>query len=134
MRRLLTLLVTMTGLSVAGMAAPPRIDPATAVRRQLDDAFAADASAPLILFIARYPDEPIVMAARFRLATRRQSDPSPARGPDGAIVAAFDRARLDGVAALDAFAARYPNHPLGAEAARWSRWLRAGAGVWSGTP
>ena len=49
------------------------------------------------------------------LAARRQADPTPVEGPDGNIVAAFDRARLDGPAMLDAFAARYPNHPLAAE-------------------
>jgi hypothetical protein len=27
---------------------------------------------------------------------------------------------------LDAFAARYPSHPLAMEARRWSQWLRAG--------
>lgn len=121
-------------LSEAAPAAPPPADPALALQRQLDDALAAEASAPLILFIARYPDAPATAAARTRLATRRSPDPRPAAGPDGDIVAAFDRARLSGPAALDAFALGHANHPLGAEAARWSQWLRTGMPARPGAP
>ncbi len=112
-------------------AVPPAADPAIAVQRQLDAALAAGTSAALILFLARYPDGPAAEGARAALAVRRAPDPAPAAGatpadPDRDIAAAFDRARLAGPAALDAFAARTGNHPLGAEARRWSRWLRAG--------
>jgi hypothetical protein len=51
--------------------------------------------------------------ARAALKARTRSDPVPDPGPDGAIVAAFDRP-----AALAAFAATYPNHPFGLEAER----------------
>ena len=98
-----------------------------AVRRDLlGRALADGSSGALILFLARYPDGPDAGTVRAALAARRQADPAPVGGPDGDIVAGFDRARLDGPATLDAFAARYPNHPLAAEARRWSRWLRAG--------
>jgi hypothetical protein len=96
---------------------PPPADPAAVLARALDAARAGPNSG-LILFIARYPDAPITAAARGALAARRRPDPGPAPGPDGAIVAAFDRARLAGPAALAAFARAYPNHPLGAEALR----------------
>ena len=110
-------------------AVPPAADPAIAVQRQLDAALAAGTSGALILFLARYPDEPAAGAARAALAVRRVPDPAPGPwgipgDPDRDIAAAFDRARLAGPGALDAFAARTGNHPLGAEARRWSRWLR----------
>jgi hypothetical protein len=63
--------------------------------------------------------------ARTALRARPAPDPGPAGGPDGAIVAAFDRARLAGPAALAAFAAATPNHPLGAEARR-ADWVADG--------
>lgn len=104
-------------------ARPPPDD--GAVRRDLLGRAIADGSnGALILFLARYPADPDAETVRGLLATRRQPDPAPLRGPDGAIVAAFDRARLDGPAALGAFAARYPTHPLAAEARLWSQ--RAG--------
>ena len=97
------------------------------MRRDLLGRALADGSGgALILFLARYPDGPDAGTVRAALAARRQADPAPVGGPDGAIVAGFDRARLDGPATLDAFAARYPNHPLAAEARRWSWWLRPG--------
>ena len=109
----------------AVIARPPSDE--GAVRRDLLGRTLADGSSgALILFLARYPDGPDAGTVRAALAARRQPDPAPVGGPDGDIVAAFDRARLDGPATLDAFAARYPNHPLAAEARRWSRWLRAG--------
>ena len=109
----------------AAIARPPPDE--GAVRRDLLGRALADGSGgALILFLARYPDGPDAGTVRAALAARRQADPAPVGGPDGDIVAAFDGARLDGPATLDAFAARYPNHPLAAEARRWSRWLRAG--------
>jgi hypothetical protein len=102
---------------------PPPPDYAAGLAASLAAARAAGTSAALILFIARYPDEPLTDDARAALAARRTPDPRPDPGPDGAIIAAFDRARLAGPAALAAFAAATPNHPLGAEALRpvWSR-------------
>ena len=89
------------------------------MRRDLLGRALADGSGgALILFLARYPDGPDAGTVRAALAARRQADPAPVGGPDGDIVAGFDRARLDGPATLDAFAARYPNHPLAAEARR----------------
>ena len=104
---------------------PIRRSPCAANSRS---ALAAGTSAALILFLARHPDGTEAGTARAALE-RREPDPAPPGGPDGDIVAAFDRARPGGPAALDAFAARYPNHPLAAEAGRWSRWLRDGKGA-----
>ena len=70
------------------------------------------------MFIARNPDEALTDQARRTLAARSRPDPRPWPGPDGDIVAAFDRARLAGPAALAAFAAAFATHPLGAEARR----------------
>lgn len=133
MRRTLLLAATLAAVSTtpAVSPVPPAADPAVAVQRQLDAARAAGTSVALILFLARYPDAPAAGPARAALAARRLPDPpadpgDPAADPDRDIAAAFDRARLAGPAALDAFAARTPNHPLGAEARRWSRWLRTG--------
>ena len=114
-------------------AVAPQADPAIALRRELAAALAAGTSAALILFLARHPDTAEAGTARAALE-RREPDPAPPGGPDGDIVAAFDRARPGGPAALDAFAARYPNHPLAAEAGRWSRWLRDGKGAAAGDP
>ena len=102
-------------------ARPP--DGVAVLRGLLDGALAAGTNSALILFVARYPDEPAAEVARVALAGRRGPDPRPAGGPDGAIVDAFDRARLAGPAALEAFALRYQNHPLGAEARRWDQRL-----------
>lgn len=133
MRRALRVAAILAAAATTTAVAPvpPAADPAIAVQRQLDAALAAGTSAALILFLARYPDGPAAEGARAALAVRRAPDPAPAAGatpadPDRDIAAAFDRARLAGPAALDAFAARTGNHPLGAEARRWSRWLRAG--------
>jgi hypothetical protein len=124
MRRALLLAAALATAAVSPV--PPLADPAIAVRRQLDAALAAGTSGALILFLARYPEEPAAGPARAALAARRLPDRVPSDDPDGDVAAAFDRARLAGPGALDAFAARHGNHPLGAEALRWSRWLRAG--------
>ena len=102
---------------------PPPPDYAAGLRSTLDQALADGSNAALILFIARYPDEALTEEARAALKARGQPDPLPYPGPDGDILAAFDRARLAGPAALAAFAGIYANHPLGAEAGRaaWSR-------------
>lgn len=113
-----------TGAGALGAAAAmaesrPARDPAVAVAEQFADAEAAGSNAALILFILRYPDEPQAATARAALAARRSPDPRPDPGPDGAMIAAFDAARLSGdPAALKAFAAAYPNTPLAAEALR----------------
>lgn len=112
--------------AASGPAAPrsragpvaPQADPASAVRRQFVVALDAGTSAALILFLTRYPDEADSGTARAALAAWRRPDSTPPGGPDGAIGAAFDRARLAGPAALAGFAAAYPNHPLGLEARR----------------
>lgn len=100
---------------LAGADLPPP-DPGRALAAEYARARAAGSNAALIGFIARHPDAALTAQARAALAARRQPDPVPDPGPDGAIVAAFDRARLGGPAALAAFAAAYPNHPLGLEA------------------
>jgi hypothetical protein len=122
-RRLLGVLAGLGAAGLLGAAGrapplPPPADPATVLAQALAAALADGSSAALILFIARYPDEPLTGTARAALAARRRPDPRIPAGPDGAVIAAFDRARLAGPAALAAFARAYPNHPLGAEALR----------------
>ena len=114
--------------SAAGAAGQPAVTPpppdyAAGLRATLERALAEGSNAALILFLARHPDEPLADEARAALKLRPRPDPVADPGPDGAIVAAFDRARLAGPVALAAFAAAYPNHPLGLEARRaeWSR-------------
>ena len=98
-------------------------EPQLGLEATLDQAVAEGTNGALVGFIARYPDEPLADRARAMLAARRQPDAAPYPGPDGAIVAAFDRARLAGPAALAEFSRTYPNHPLAAEAAR-PFWVR----------
>ena len=122
-RHLLGVLAALGGAGLLGASRrapplPPPADPAAVLAQALAAARADGSNAALILFIARYPDEPLTATARAALAARRWPDRRPAPGPDGAIIAAFDRARLAGPAALAAFAQAYPNHPLGAEALR----------------
>lgn len=102
---------------------PRRADEAAVLRGLLAEALGAGTDAPLIGFIARYPDEPLAEAARQALRARPTADRAPAPGPDGEIFLAFDMARLGGTPALERFAARYPTHPLAAEARRpvWQR-------------
>lgn len=96
---------------------PPARDPAIAVAEEFAGAEAQGSNAALILFVIRHPEAPEAATARAALAARRSPDPQPDPGPDGAIIAAFDAARLSGdPGALAAFAARYPGHPLAAEA------------------
>jgi hypothetical protein len=131
LRHVRTLAAAAAVLAAAGGAAaqapeavvPPPPDYAAGLQRTLDRARADGSNAALILFIARYPDEPLADAARSALAARPAADPLPYPGPDGAVIAAFDRARLAGPAALAAFAGTYANHPLGAEAGR-AAWRR----------
>jgi hypothetical protein len=109
------------GPTTAG-AVPPAADFAARLPALLAAARAEGSNAALILFLARWPDTAEAEEARVALRARGRPDPRPDPGPDGTIVAAFDRARLAGPAALAAFAAAYPNHPLGLEAERpfWS--------------
>lgn len=96
---------------------PPPVDPAVAMRLSLAQAVADGSTAALLLFIARNPDTVEAGEARHLARARTHLDPLPYPGPDGAILEAFDRARLAGADALAAFAARYrDSHPLGAEA------------------
>lgn len=109
------------GDRAAAEAAAP-MDPQAVLADLYARTLAADSSAALILFIARYPDDPLAGEARLRLRAR-PPDPAPAEGPDGvnpdgAIIAQFDAARIAGPAALDAFARRHAGHPLAAEALR----------------
>lgn len=104
----------------AEAAAP--MDPQAVLADLYARTLAADSSAALILFIARYPDDPLAGEARLRLRAR-PPDPAHSEGPhganpDGAIIAQFDAARVAGPAALDAFARRHAGHPLAAEALR----------------
>jgi|GEM_PF-6431290 len=86
-------------------------------------ALAAGSSAALILFLARHPDAPAAPKVRAALSARRAPDAPAATavaGGESAVVSAFDAARLAGTAdAWSDFIARYPTHPLAAEAARW---------------
>ena len=75
----------------ATIARPPP-DEAAVRRDLLGRALADGSSGALILFLARYPDGPDAGTVRAALAARRQADPAPVGGPDGDIVAAFDRA------------------------------------------
>lgn len=88
-------------------------------------AMAAGSSTALILFLARHPDDPASPGVRAALATRRAPDPPAAAamaGGEAEVVSAFDAARLAGTAAAwSDFVARYPTHPLAAEATRWRR-------------
>lgn len=118
--RLLILATAATigaGASAAGQAAAPR-DPQVVLEEHYSQTVAEDSGAGLILFIARYPDDPLAEDARRRLRLRVDPDPAPPAGPDGRLIADFDAARRAGPAALDAFAARSPGHPLAAEALR----------------
>lgn len=87
-------------------------------------ALAAGDNASLILFLARHPDDPAAPQVRAVLAGRR-APVSPAAaaavaGGEGAVIAAFDAARLSGTdRAWAEFTTRYATHPLAAEAARW---------------
>jgi hypothetical protein len=101
--------------------APPRLDPAAALARELAQVVAVGSTAALINFIARHPDAPLTDQARARLAGRPPGDGW--TGPDAAIYGAFDAARVAGPDALARFARRYPSHPLAAEASRpfWTR-------------
>jgi hypothetical protein len=103
---------------------PRRLDPGVALARELAQAVAKDSNAALVNFIARHPHEALTDEARARLAAR-PSQPSGSTGPDAAIYADFDAARLAGPKALDGFALRYSGHPLAAEALR-SFWIRPG--------
>ena len=102
---------------------PPPADATAGLRQLLSEALGAGTDAPLIAFIARDPDEPLTETARLALRARPTADRVPAPGPDGEIFLAFDVARLAGAPALADFAARYPTHPLAAEALRpvWRR-------------
>jgi hypothetical protein len=97
-------------------ALPPPRDPKVAVAEELAAAQAEGSNRRLILFIARHPRSAEAATARLALAARSAPDPRPGAGPDAAIAAAFDAARLAGGAALANFAARHPGHPLAAEA------------------
>ncbi|MCZ0963356.1 hypothetical protein [Paracoccus benzoatiresistens] len=87
-------------------------------------ALAAGDNASLILFLARHPADPAAPRVRAALAGRR-TPVSPAAatavaGGEGAVIAAFDAARLSGTdRAWTDFMTRYSTHPLAAEAARW---------------
>lgn len=98
---------------------PPARDGAVAIQAELGAALADGSNAALILFIARFPDQPLADQARQALLARTSPDPAPDPGPDGDMIMEFDRARLSGThAALAQFSARYAGHPLAAEAAR----------------
>jgi hypothetical protein len=121
---ILLLVAAAPGAALAqGAGVPPPADPVAGLEAALAAALADGSNAALILFIARHPDAPPTDRARAALRARPAPDPRPDPGPDGAIIAAFDRARLAGPAALAAFAAAYPDHPLGAEARR-AAWRR----------
>ena len=109
------------GVGAAGPAsaeAAPPLDPRVVLADLYARTLAEDSGAGLILFIARYPDDPLAEDARRRLRLRAAPDPIPPAGPDGRLIAEYDAARRAGPAALDAFAARHPGHPLAAEARR----------------
>lgn len=103
---------------------PPPAPPGAPEAEAAATALAAGNSASLILFLARHPADPAAPRVRAALAARRSPvTPAAARAVAGAeaeVVAAFDAARLSGTDdAWADFTARYPTHPLAAEAARW---------------
>lgn len=112
------MLIIHVGLSPAAWAdMPPAQDPAEVMASELNQAYSLGSNAALILFIARFPNDPLADQARQALLRRTAPDPAPDPGPDGDIIIEFDRARLTGTpAALAHFSARYAGHPLAIEA------------------
>ncbi len=98
----------------AGGLPPPR-DPGQAILEQLRSAQSAPGNDALILFLARYPEQPSAGTAR-RLLRARAPETIAGPGPDAEIILAFDRARLTPSALAD-FQRRYAGHPLAREAA-----------------
>jgi hypothetical protein len=111
-------LVAIGAAGPAWAEAARPMDPQVVLADLYARTLAEDSSGALILFIARYPDDPLADGARRRLRLRTGPDPVPFRGPDDQLLSEFDAARRAGPAALDAFAARHPGHPLAAEAQR----------------
>jgi hypothetical protein len=109
-------LVAIGAAGPASAEAAPPLDPQVVLADLYARTLAEDSDAALILFIARYPDDPLAEDARRRLRLRAGPDPVSFGGPDGRLISEFDAARRAGPAALDAFAARHPGHPLAAEA------------------
>jgi hypothetical protein len=102
----------------------PRRLPGPGDLTPLEQALAQDASAALIMLLARTPDSPEAPAARAALAARHSPDPAAVTqalaGADAGVVADFDAARLAGTqAAWQAFLSRHGSHPLAVEAAFW---------------
>ena len=100
---------------------PPPAPVAGQDRRQLDQAVAAGSNAALLMFLARYPDNPLAPEARADLKLRQEPDaPGVAQDvaeSDAQVVMAFDSARLSGdPVQVSDFIARYAPHPLTAEA------------------
>jgi hypothetical protein len=119
-------LAALAGRAAADGVVPPPPDPAAVLTDELQRAVDAGTNAAIINFIARHPDEPMTAQARARLAARTSPDSAKGAGPDADIQAAFDAARLQGTsAALTAFARRYADHPLAAEALQ-PFWVRPG--------
>jgi hypothetical protein len=116
-RAVLGILLAMLSVPPArAQALPPARDPSVAIAEELAAALADGSNRRLVLFIARHPRSAQAGTARRMLAARAAPDSGPGVGPDAAIAAEFDAARLAGAAALRDFAARHPGHPLAAEA------------------
>lgn len=112
------------GMPIRSDPLPPPAPPGSPEAREAAAALAAGDSASLILFLARHPDDPAAPRVRAALAGRRTPVTAAAAtavaGGEGAVIAAFDAARLSGTdRAWADFTARFPTHPLAAEAARW---------------
>ena len=103
---------------------PPPAPQGSPEAQEAAAALSAGDNASLILFLARHPGDPAAPQVRAALAGRR-TPVSPASaaavaGGEGAVIAAFDAARLSGTdRAWTDFLTRYSTHPLAAEAAQW---------------
>jgi hypothetical protein len=121
--RLALIVIVLLSVPSAGSTEPadiaPARDPAIALSEEFTAALSMSANAGLIGFLARHPDSPEAEHGRDVLRARPSPDTAPAADPDGEVWLAFDQARIVGTPeAMEAFAARYPGHPLALEAAR----------------
>ncbi len=99
-----------------------RMEPPISLERSpvLDAALSKQSNAAIIMFLLQHPGDRFTEMARDHLNARRTPDSPAAQqaaaGPDTALVAAFDAARLEkSDAAWAEFLARYGDSPLAAE-------------------
>ena len=104
------------------VAMRPERDIEDILKDTFDEAARSGSAGALLKFISRHPDHPLAEKARRML---EEGDYPPARKTatdwvDSKIVE-FDAARRSGPAALRAFIAKHPDHPLADEARRMLR-------------